>query len=301
MPRMFLLGIKSKRTYQRFFRAGAFFTALWLCLALVNGLLPSADAYVLEGPHVLDLMVKRLSGAKTLRVMQNVEIQDEDIARQPITLSETLSYIYPDRFRSDAWYQGTNRIFIASHDQFMTIIDERVTSSKEGRFDRYKDPLLHQTRFTILKSLLASGIDVGITTLGKTEEYTAFVVGAQYPDDSVSQLWVDKEHFLPMRLIFVEKGDGDKTERLEFVYRNWQPFEKIWYPMLIETYHNDVLVRRTRARSVMVDNDFSPQLLDISYLSGLYGNPSPDRKPAQPAEGDDVQRAIDDFRKKFDP
>jgi hypothetical protein len=246
-------------------------------------------------------MVQRLSGAKTLRVLQNVEIQDADVTKHPLELAETLSYIYPNRFRSDAWYKGTNRIYVASFDQFLTVIDARITSHKKGRFERYIDPLLHQTRSGMLKSLLAAGIDVGISSLGKSEAGTAFVIGAQYPDSAVSQLWVDKESFLPVRLMIVDKGSGEESQRLEFVYRNWQSFGKIWYPMLIETYHNDILLRRAQARNVMVDNDFSPQLLDIAILIGLYNTESQDRKQEPQPDPDDVQHAIDDFRKKFEP
>ncbi|MEJ2038906.1 MAG: hypothetical protein P8X55_08230 [Desulfosarcinaceae bacterium] len=295
MLKTFLSGIKKP------LRIGAWAAALWLCLAAGDRPFPVVGAYVLEGPHVLDLMVKHLAGAKTLQVQQNVEIQDPAVAGQPVELKETLSYIFPDRFRSDAWYQGTNRIFVASFGRYLTAIDERVTSYKEGRFDRYKDPLLYQTRFSILKSLLASGIDVGTTTLGKTEETTAFVIGARYPDSSVSQLWVDKERFLPIRLIFVEKGAGDEIQHLEFVYRNWQAFGKVWYPMLIETYHNDVLIRRNQARTVKVDSEFSPQLLDITYLMSIYGTIDRDQNRQAPPEADDVQRTIEDFSKKFDP
>ncbi len=284
----------------RFIRPG-FLAAVCIMVILCAWTVLTAQAYVLEGPHVLDLMVKRLSGAKTLRVLQNVEIKDTDATKHPLELAETLSYIYPNRFRSDAWYQGTNRIYVASFDQYLTVIDMRITSYKEGRFERYIDPLLHQTRTGMLKSLLAAGIDVGISSLGKTEAGAAFVIGAQYPDYAVSQLWVDKESFLPTRLLIVEKGNGDEGQRLEFVYRNWQSFGKIWYPMLIETYHNDILLRRAQARNVMVDNDFSPQLLDITSLIGLYGPESQDRKQEPQPDTDDVQNAIDDFRKKFEP
>lgn len=276
-------------------------TAICLMVILCAWTVPTPHAYVLEGPHVLDLMVQRLSGAKTLRVLQNVEIQDADVTQHPVELAETLSYIYPNRFRSDAWYQGTNRIYVASFGQFLTVIDTQITSNKEGRFERYIDPLLHQTRTAMLKSLLAAGIDVGITSLGKIEASTAFVIGAQYPDSSVSQLWVDKESFLPLRLIIVEKGSGDGRQRLEFVYRNWQSFGKTWYPMLIETYRDDILLRRAQARNVMVNNDFSPQLLDIANLIGLYGTEGQGQKQERQPDTDDVQRTIDDFRKKFEP
>jgi hypothetical protein len=269
---------------------------------MISGTLAlQSSAYMLEGPHVLDLMVAKMAGTKTLRVFQKVEIEDPVVVQQTVQLNETLSYIFPERFRSDAWFEGTNRIFVTSFGRTLTVIDGKVSDFEEGRFDRYKDPLLYQTRYAMLKALLKSGVDVGVTTLGQADKNPAFVIGAQYPDISVSQLWIDKERFLPIRFIIIDKDASSSAQRLEFVYLNWQSFEKCWYPMLIETYHNKELIRRVQARNVMLNLDFSHQLFDIAYLMGVYGSADKKGEQTSSMEQDEVKQTIDDFKKKFDP
>ena len=71
---------------------------VWLWVAPANG-------HVLEGPHVLDLMVRKLAGAQTLRVDQLVTVEDSAIASQPIDLEESLSFIFLVCFRSDSQHE----------------------------------------------------------------------------------------------------------------------------------------------------------------------------------------------------
>ncbi|MCP4746460.1 MAG: hypothetical protein GY874_10045 [Desulfobacteraceae bacterium] len=259
--------------------------------------------YVLEGPHILDIMISNFKAAKTLRVQQKTVVWQVGISQKLVELDETLSFIYPGQFRSDARYEDTNRIFVVSHGHALTVVDEKIVSKKEGRYDKYKDPLLYFTRTKMLKALLSLGVDIGITSLGRFDDKVAYVIGANYPDTSVSQLWVDKESFLPLRLLVVNKRRGVANEfsKIEFIYKNWQKFKKFWYPMLIETYHNHKLIRRMNVRNVKVNESFSKDLMNLRRLSTLY---SEERKqPVSPPsdEIDEMQQVIDEFKKKFEP
>jgi outer membrane lipoprotein-sorting protein len=280
---------------------------LGCCLALlVLGPLGAAtsDAHVLEGPHALTLMINALSGADTLRVEQHVVIEDPALSEHPLELTETLSYIFPDRFRSDTRYETTNRIFVASHGQALTVIDGRIVSDQEGQFDRYKDLLLYHSRELLLKALLLNHVDVGVTSLGRFDEHIAIVIGAQYPDESVPQVWVDKEQFVPLRWIHYpgSHNEAGVPDCLEFVYRNWKKWGDVWYPSLIESYHNRRLMRRMRVASVQANASFSEQLLSITHLISIYSQPEPSQPVASPG-GDvgEIQKTIDDFKKKFEP
>jgi len=277
--------------------------AITLCIA---GLWNSpAHGYVLKGPHVLDLMTHKLAGAKTLLVDQQVIIEDPAVAGQTIELSEKLSYIFPDRFRSEIQHADSHRIQVLSQGQALTIVDDTIASEQEGRFDRYKDLLLYNSRQLLHKMLYTHGVDVGITSLGRMDDHIVWVVGANYPDVSVSQVWVDKERFVPLRWINVfpsENADGG-SDRVEFVYSNWQNLDGVWYPMQIETYHNGKPVRRVRVVKVQANAVIPGESLNISHLMTVYKKADaahPDDAP--PATGvDEVQQTIEDFRKKFEP
>lgn len=264
----------------------------------------SAYGFVPEGPQALDLMVKTLSGPNTLRVEQFVVIEDPDLAEQPLELRETCTFQFPNRFRSDTYYQDTHRILVVSGGQALTVIDGRLAAEKEARFDGYKDILLYHSRQLLLKALLKDHTDVGLTSLGRFDDRIVIVIGAQYPDESVSQVWVDKERFVPLRWI-IYHSDGDPTavgkDRLEFVYRNWQKWNDVWWPSRIESYHDRQLVRQISIRKVEANVVVDEQLLTISHLKTIYTQAPPVSEPETPKpDMDEVQETIDEFKKKFE-
>ncbi len=265
-----------------------------------------ANGHVLEGPHVLDLMVRKLAGAQTLRVDQLVTVEDSAIATQPIDFEESLSFIFPDRFRADIQHENTHRIHVLSHGQVMTVVDGTISSgANPGRFDRYKDLFLYNSRLLLHKVLSEHGVDVGITSLGRMEDHVVFVIGANYPDDSVSQVWIDKERFVPLRWINIFKSEetGMESERVEFIYRNWQKVDGVLYPLQITTFHNQHPIRQVRVTKVRANTVIPPELLDIPHLMTLYPQEDEalpdDQEPI--SDVDEVERTIEDFRKKFDP
>lgn len=273
-----------------------------LMLAAWSGI---AGAYVLEGPHVLELMVKKLKGPATLHVQQQVVIEDTMVSPQPVTLAENLYFNFPNRFRSETLHNNTQRILVTTPGQVLTVVDNAIVSHQEGRFDRYKDPLLYLTRELLHKILATYGVDVGVTSLGRWDDQLTYVIGAQYPDESASQVWVDKERFLPLRWINIFPGQAtdQESERLEFIYRNWQKQGGVWYPHMIETYHNQQRVRQTRVLTVKSNVALQAELFNIAHLMTIY-------KPADEPHGDaqndqtqmdEVDRAIDAFKKKFEP
>ena len=282
--------------------------AAWISILLI-GATPVAG-YVLKGPHILELMVKKLAGVQTLLVEQKVLINDPDLSTEPVELDETLSFILPGQFRSDIRYEDTHRIQVHTHESRLTIVDGVIVDEGGGRFDRYKDLLLYTSRHTLHRALLLHGVDVGVTSLGKMEDRVVYVIGAAYPDDSASQLWVDKERLVPVRWINVFPFAADtEPERLEFVYRNWQDVGGLLYPMEIETLHQKQSVRRIRATKVQANAVIAGELLNIAHLKTLYKEkavepengemPNTDADPN--ADVDEVQRTLEDFRKKFEP
>jgi outer membrane lipoprotein-sorting protein len=284
--------------------------ALWrtrllgfMCVAALV-LAPSVEAYVLEGPHVLDLMTRKKSPPQTLLVEQQVIIEDPALSDQPVELEETLRYSFPDTFRVDTQHELTRRILVVARSQALIVVDDQVVSNQQGRFDHYKDVLLYRSRQLLHQALIAQHVDVGQTSLGRWDDHLVVVIGAQYPDESVSQLWVDKELFLPLRWIIVvaDTSEDQEASRLEFIYRDWRKINKVWYPMQIETTLNQKRIRMVRVKSVKKDVVLDAELFNISNLMTLYEPAEPEEPQPQPeTELDEIERTIEDFRKKFEP
>lgn len=281
-------------------------TAGWVVSLCVVWLwVTPANAYVLKGPHIIDLVIRKLAGAKTLQVEQSVTVEDPTLAGQPIELQEILRYIIPNHFRSDMQLENTHRIFVSSQGRALTVVDGAITSDRGGRFNRYKDLMLYNSRYLLHKALSIHGVDVGVTSLGRMEDRVVFVIGANYPDDSVSQVWVDKEQFVPLRWInVISPKDAElEPERFDFVYRNWQNVDGVWYPMQIDTFHNEAPIRQIRVTKVQANGVISGELMNIPHLETLYKQeerPTSDDGTTD-TDVDEVQRTLEEFRKKFDP
>jgi outer membrane lipoprotein-sorting protein len=276
--------------------ATALIAVLWVSLAA---------AHILPGPFVLELMAQKLSGAQSRRVEQVVVIEDPVVSEDPIELTEDLSFLLPGRFRSEILYQDSRRIHVFSQGQSVTIVDDRIVPDSEGRFDHYKDVLLYQSRNMLHKALLSRGVDVGIVSLGRMGDNIVYVIGAQYPDESASQLWVDKERLLPLRWIDVSpKGPyGGAPDRLDFIYSDWRQIDGTWYPMQIESWLNQQRIRTIHATSVEANVVIPGELMNVAYLRSLYKTPElPEPEAQRPMDAvDEVDQAIEDFKKKFEP
>jgi outer membrane lipoprotein-sorting protein len=264
----------------------------------------SIEAYVLEGPHILDLMTRKKSPPQTLLVEQRVIIEDPALSDQPIELKETLRYGFPNNFRADTQHEATHRILVVARRQALIVVENQIVSNQQGRFDHYKDVLLYRSRQLLHQALIAQHVDVGQTSLGRWDDHIVVVIGAQYPDESVSQLWVDKELFLPLRWIIVgaDTSEDQEAGRLEFIYRDWRKINKVWYPMQIDTTLNQKRIRMVRVKTVKKDVVLDAELFNISNLMTLYEPAEPEEpQPQNETELDEIERTIEDFRKKFEP
>jgi hypothetical protein len=265
----------------------------------------SGQAYVLQGPQILALMADEIGGLKTLRVDQRVTVLDPAVSAEAIGFDETLNYIFPDRFRSEIIHQNTRRIHVVSQGQALTVVDDTISPDPEAHYDLYKDLLLFDSAFLLQKTLYMHGIDVGITSLGRLGDRVVFVIGARYPDESVSQIWVDQENFVPLRWLSVQPGGAatQQEDRWDFLYSLWQKVDGAHYPFQIETFHNKQLIRRIRVTRVDANAAIDGKLFDIAQLRSAY---RPKVKPPGPGEQppsglEDVQRTIEEFKKKFEP
>ncbi len=307
-------------------------------IAILFVFLSPIHAYVLQGRHVLDLMIAKLGPAKSLfvserlvfyRMVAAVDEQDpatvEDTlppantagdntpatqqleTNQEAPVMETLEregslrYVFSHAFRSDARSPNSERIHIAVGGRTLTIIDGNIVPDAANRFDLYKDVLLYRSREALAERLLQLGVDVSISSLGRFEEKIAFVLGANYPDETVNQLWVDKDTLLPLRLIIRGAYGADHSDKVEMRYLIWWKIGETRYPSRIEFYQDDNLVRVSQTKNFEENATFSEELFDIEHLKMVY--PRASLQPIAPEaaeEPSEVQKTIEDFKRIFE-
>ncbi len=306
-------------------------------VSLIIGVSP-LPAYVLQGRHVLDLVIEKLGRANTLFVseklifyrmagavdeqdppiekdtiapvntaaddmpaVQKLEANQEAPAMETLEFEGTLRYVFERAFRSDARAPDSERIHIAAAGRTLTIIDGSIVPGAVNRFNLFKDILLYRSREGFAERLLQLGIDVSISSLGRFEDKIAFVLGADYPDESVNQLWNDKDTLLPLRLIIRGVAGADNSAKVEIRYLIWWKIDKIQYPSRIEFYQDDDLVRVSEAKNFEVNATFSEELFNIDHLTTVYP-----QAPLQPIttesaeEPSEIQKTIEDFKRIFE-
>ena len=313
---------------------------LTICLLILGSIFISGpvQAYVLQGLHILDLMIEQLGEAKSLYVTQElifyrlvsqtdietdetveehqtldnagtdlpadqgVQLDENGPLEEMLQLEETLRFAFPFTFRSDARSSESERIHVVSGDRSITIVDGSIVPAVANRFDLYKDIFLYRTREDLSERLLQVGVDVSISSLGRFEGEISLVLGAVYPDKSVSQIWIDRETFLPTRWIIRGNGENFNSDVLEVRYLTWWKSGQVRYPSRIEFYQDGQLVRVNQLKSFHEGDEFSEDLFDIDNLRSVY--PLAPEQPLVPGESEEepseVQRTIDEFRKVFE-
>ena len=261
----------------------------------------STNAYVLSGAHILELMTQNFGKTKSLLVAQTLVLHNDSSQKNGVELSETLRYIFPQMFRSDVLSENVHRIHILSQGEILTVIDKKVTDESVNRYDRYKDILLFRSREILQDKLSLNGLDLTVSSLGRFQGKPAYVLGAQYPDEMSSQIWLDKNTFRPFRWIITSRAVQDYEDSMEVRYQEWRQVSNAWYPMHIEFLTNGVLVREINVQTIKVNPSFPDELFDIEHLKSIY----PQVAQAVPDQGkteglDEVQKTIEDFKKLYE-
>ena len=268
-----------------------------ICLTLFLPTLP-AGAYVLKSGHILQFMAASLGKSKHLSIHQRLVVFDPLAENGKIILPETVHYSFPSKFRSDINAESIQRIHIADSQAALTVIDRKITSETGSLFDRYKDLLLLRSRSLLEQWLGDLGIDTGISSLGRFNETIALIVGAYYPDESVSQVWVDKATFRPLRWII--KTDEPLVREFEIRYLQWQVIGDDWYPWKVEFYENQMLVRQITVEQVATEKAIAREMFDIAALKQQLAGTAGSQVPEEDTPVNEVQDTIDSFKKRFE-
>ena len=259
-----------------------------------------AVAYVLEGPHVLELSAEAMGTIAALQANQKLLVYSPMPETAPTVYDETATYVMPERFRSDIVSDQVQRTHLVFADSSITVIDGRMAVG-ESPFDLYQQLLRSRTRPRLMRTLNRLGVETAISSLGRLDEKVVFVLGARYPDESVSQLAIDKETFLPIRLLLVDRGTAAADRRLEIFYRNWQKIQSGWFPFQVDFYINDRLTREIRVADLRLNPSIPADMMDLEALKASIALNDTDTPQGQKQDAvDAVQQAVQDFQKKFE-
>lgn len=277
------------------------FIAVYIGILMITVFVLPAQAYILRGPHLLELMTRQYGAAQTLMVIQNVRFYEPGSAKVLAEAEETLRYLFPYDFRSDSISQNATRIHLVSEGRSLTVVDEKIVANQETSFDLYKDILLYRTRELLKKRLTSLGIDTSLTCLGRYNGRIAIVLGAERPDEPVPQVWVDKETLQPMRWRLISDTGETSPAEFEIRYDEWRQVKKTWYPMIIGIYNGGDLEREIHVKALRVNSSFPRRLFDTQLMEVQYLQ-SEAASPDQSVDGElnEIENTINEFRKRIE-
>jgi hypothetical protein len=119
--------------------------AILICVLSMIAHGQESHAYIVRGPHLLELLTKQYGATKSLMVIQKVLFYEAASGKILAEADETLRYVFPDVFRSDSISPYASRLHLLSGGKTLTVIDEKIVANDETLFDLYKDILLYRS------------------------------------------------------------------------------------------------------------------------------------------------------------
>lgn len=274
-------------------------TVFVLAVTLCWGLSPAVNAYVMTGPHLLYRMAANLQLPKRFMVEQHIFIYRNGPFEEAVELTGRAYYQSPGNFRSETDLEGGAHIYLAAAGKAISIVDGRIVSVSDSVVELY-GIALGGDREWLENRLTGLGVDVSVVSLGLFNGRIGYIVGAQYPDESVSQLWLDQETFRPFRLVIHSPEDGAVTE---FRYLNWEKAGRAWYPREIDIHENGESTRVIDVRSIKTNVTFDKALFDIDAAMSRFPMAAADDSRPDTGQDDDLNRmkqSIEDFKSMYE-
>jgi len=273
-----------------------------ITVALLGGA-PSAEAYVLHGYHLLELMTEAigLSEIESLRTEQQVVVPPSEANEVETEFEGVAFYRFPGEFRSQISSRQFERIHVYRYGRTITVLDGQVVAEADNDFDRYKYIFLFHNRQLLVEKLPQLGVDPSISSLGRFQGRMAYVIGARYPDESRPQIWLDKESFRPFRWIIRPSAFTEPATGLEVRFYGWRQIDDIWFPIRMEFFQADRLIRVLQIDQVRINPDISGSLFNVERLRTTYPPAGRGRSnTGETQEKSEVQETLERFRRIFE-
>jgi len=259
----------------------------------------TTHSYILPAEQILEFMIKHLGSAHSLQVLQKTVIYDPSLEEGMREFDATLYYWYPDRFRGEVRTPEGEHVRVTGPEGAISVTNGKIIGERENPFDHFKDPLLYRQTELLQRQLLKLEVNLNVVSLGRYRNKISYVIGAKYPDESLPQVWIEKNTFRPLRYILTPGGPSD-SEEVE--YADYRSLGKDnWYPESILFYKNGRLTKRYVLKSFKINPKLPNQLFDIPHLKTVYQlMVSTHPSPLPPSELDEVRQTIENFTKTFE-
>ncbi len=207
------------------------------------------DGYLLSPAYVLQRMVLNYRSLKLVKAVQRVEAYGEDIAYPFASVDERVE-----------WHSFVPiKIWVGEKEVGPTLSDTPELNANhflfmaQWRYGFYKDVFMNH-EVNLINSLLGKlGIVPAMDRLRLLFPRIAYQIGDGLTHESLKGLWVDKDRFIPLRLVGVLKKEVNGVQTHEVVDIRYEDYrfleDKIWYPFDIKFFIDHRLSIRIKTLS----------------------------------------------------
>jgi hypothetical protein len=256
--------------------------------------------YVLPAPYIIEQMITGMNLPQQFQVEQTLLVErkaDAGVPARRYEYEQVLRYRMPGMFRSDISGDDMSHIHISIPTGSITAIDKVIVSASAPWVYGYREIFSYRTRKNLTDRLKEMGIDVNMSSIGRLDKMICYVIGAQYPDNSVPQLWVGRENYLPVRLVVTGTGsDPLELPAEEIRFSRWKQFNTMWYPGEISFLESGNVVQKITVNRVGTNHVFEPGIFDIQSFQKSHSK----EKTIQQDLSDDIRQEIEQFKRIFD-
>ncbi|WP_459922530.1 hypothetical protein [Desulfatiferula olefinivorans] len=275
-----------------------------LALVGVFGPVRPVCGYVPGTAQIVDQYLKTVGVCDSLTVEQEHVVFDSTLETGMAVFKETVSYLFPNRFRSDIRLADGSggRTLVTAPGRALVLVDGRVSADRQSGFDVYKDVLLFRNSLLFTSALERLGIDGTQTRLDRFEDRVVFVIGGRDTrGHTIPALFLDKKTFLPLRLVITGSADHDRGDLIEILYLDWKKYGKTKYPSRIECFRNHVLERDIRVEKILIDPPLDEAVFDVTAIRAqAVEADTPAVTAAEPDSEDQVEKTIDELGRIID-
>ena len=103
----------------------------------------------------------------------------------------------------------------------------------------------------MIAAMKGLGVNTEVVSYARFDGRVAYLIGSKPWETDKAQLWIEKDTYLPLRLVTFQKGSDGKTAKLDVRYVGWgSPVGGAWYPQTIEFWRGEKLLRRSATQNV---------------------------------------------------
>lgn len=234
------------------------------------------SGFIPQGKQIVDQMLASLGGCSTLKVVQEMASPDRS------TTSVTDSITFQQDGSAVRSRNGAQASPLFSDDSM-----ERMEMGSILPWCR------NRVSFTLWASRM--GLHLEKCVLWRFDGKPVWIIGAGKADEPVTQLWVDSERFLPVRLIV--SSDDSRQPNGEIRFSDWKVIQGIHYPYVIQISRQGFVLQDIRVQQIDAQPEHGEKPADGQSEVVRPGTPDAGYQPSEALKP--VHQAIEELKQRM--